>query len=131
MGYLAKVVQCMHRFIKGLPNRENSTWRRWSSFMNALKYLCSLFVLGAATAKQWYKRQYGVDYGVFWKVWLGLAIVNASWKFLWDVLIDWEVPKRLRGENQHFPRWIYVICVVINLVLRTTWTLSLAPEGWG
>jgi len=66
------------------------------------------------------------------------AIVQSSYCFIWDVLMDWGLPMRARHDMEGIMGWkwrtplvitrsklVYVLLCVFNLSLRFIWALSI------
>ncbi|KAJ3042708.1 protein-ER retention protein [Rhizophlyctis rosea] len=71
-------------------------------------------------------------------IWIILSIVNSLYSLYWDVAVDWAltqppktfssrtlIPHYLR-RHLHFPRWVYHAAVVLDTLLRLTWTFKVA-----
>ena len=73
-------------------------------------------------------------YDVLIYVWVTFAIINTIYAYSWDIKVDWgfleknSYHKFLR-KNLSYPNVsFYYISVIINLILRLAWTVTLAPN---
>jgi len=112
------------------------TRQRWPYLGNAFKYALahSVVILGAFhplyqhhTSKEW-------DVGRI--LWLWSLIAATLYSFYWDCkmdwgLFEWNAPHRLLRKQLHFSSPIYYyVAIVINLILRFSWTITLTPFDW-
>ena len=68
------------------------------------------------------------------QLWWIVALVSSSlYSYAWDVYKDWGLGNLnaggLRENLLYQSRWPYYFCIVIDLFLRFSWTLSLIPRG--
>ncbi|KAL8281446.1 hypothetical protein RQP46_006130 [Phenoliferia psychrophenolica] len=69
-------------------------------------------------------------------VWLLFSVLNSSYVFTWDMVMDWSL---FRKGSRHFllrPElgfkdhvWVYYVAIVLDFLLRFSWVLYLAPEA--
>eukprot|EP00727_Mastigamoeba_balamuthi_P008795 m51a1_g4538 hypothetical protein (685) ;mRNA; r:40024-43008 len=67
-------------------------------------------------------------------LWIIAATANTAYSYAWDLTQDWGLVVRgsknwlLRDNLQYRHKWIYYVCMALNLVLRMCWTLTISPE---
>ncbi|CAO3597054.1 unnamed protein product [Absidia cylindrospora] len=67
-------------------------------------------------------------------LWIVISLINSCYTSTWDIKMDWGLMQKqsqyrfLRNELV-FHRWAYYLAIPINIILRFSWTLSLAPLG--
>lgn len=95
---------------------------------NAGKYLSTILVSVAAVVKV------SSPSNATLSVWFGSILLSTAYSFIWDVFFDWNLftPGRsrrlLRDVLLFEPHWIYWAVILVNLVLRFTWALTLSPK---
>mmetsp|Transcript_2066 Transcript_2066/g.4700 ORF Transcript_2066/g.4700 Transcript_2066/m.4700 type:complete len:825 (+) Transcript_2066:418-2892(+) len=104
---------------------------RFPHLLNAAKYAFSnlIVLLGAfhptftsvTKNTSWYK-----------SLWVGAFVVSTLFTYYWDIVFDWGLCKKGQGllrEHLMLPDKRYYYCaMVIDLVLRFTWCLTLIPQ---
>ncbi|CAM9238769.1 unnamed protein product [Chrysoparadoxa australica] len=102
------------------------TGDRWPHLGNSAKYALAIAVslFGGF--------QPGLHNSLGWICWF----VGATlYQFFWDVTMDWGIVGYLGGSltlssPRFLPqRWYYQAAIVMNLLLRFCWTVTLIPEG--
>lgn len=67
-------------------------------------------------------------------VWLTVAIINTIYAYSWDIKVDWgflsknTYHKFLRSNLSYPNISFYYISILVNLILRLGWTVTLAPN---
>ncbi len=133
-----RMLQCCRNLYDATPN-----WRQFSLYpqgFNAIKYLLSILVV-LATVDTVGLGFTSTEFNLF------LIVVTTLYKWWWDVAMDWGLfdvmprsPWDLMNintftENHMFLRkslmypsaLFYYICIILDLVLRFMWVLSLLP----
>jgi hypothetical protein len=106
--------------------------QRWPHLGNSLKYASalSLSVFGALRP--------GLHNS---PLWIGSFIGATLYQFWWDICMDWSLVRLERTggwlgfrlalrEHRLYPggAWPYMAAVVVNLILRFGWTVTILPE---
>jgi hypothetical protein len=75
-----------------------------------------------------------------YRMWLFAVLFNSLYSFYWDVAKDWDLtlfsserslpehPYGLRRRILFLTPQIYYVAIVLDLILRCTWTLKLSPH---
>eukprot|EP00996_Jenningsia_fusiforme_P000729 NODE_165_length_2944_cov_61.626598_g151_i0.p1 GENE.NODE_165_length_2944_cov_61.626598_g151_i0~~NODE_165_length_2944_cov_61.626598_g151_i0.p1 ORF type:complete len:431 (+),score=39.96 NODE_165_length_2944_cov_61.626598_g151_i0:538-1830(+) len=71
----------------------------------------------------------------FQTCWLASLCVNSAFSFYWDVYNDWGLgtsrnSQLLLRDRLLFPSYWYYLAVLVDLVLRFTWSLQLSPHWY-
>src|SRR6185437_9848292 len=73
---------------------------------------------------------------VFFAPWIAIAVVSSVFSWAWDTKMDWGLAnptskhKWLR-DNISLPEYAYYGAVVLNLLLRAAWVVSISPSVLG
>jgi hypothetical protein len=143
-----RFAQCLRRIYETSIN-DNSPVKFiiWPHSYNALKYLLSVLVVilslshplsDMKSVNKNSRESYRIGF-------ILLCLVTTIYQFYWDVCNDWGFfkvrPRRddlFRSDSYLFLRnklmyksniWLYYVLILLNLVLRGLWTLSLIPQG--
>jgi hypothetical protein len=113
---LWRLIQC---------TRQYKDERKMQHIWNALKYLTSISVL--ASSYLWSIESTLSSE----KIWTICILVSSLFGYYWDMVYDWGLGnlngKFLLREKLLFgSRWIYYLALVLNLLLRLSWSLKLA-----
>ncbi|KAI9314499.1 EXS family-domain-containing protein [Dichotomocladium elegans] len=148
LPYLIRLKQCLAEYLES--NRQTQR-----HLLNALKYASAFpVIILSATEKRadyWVSTTGSVpstwwvsDTNLF-RLWMFFVCVNSMYSFWWDISIDWSLmqltssPMNNHGERGtpilqfrrtlHFqhPFWYYC-AMMIDFVLRTTWSLKLSSH---
>ena len=75
----------------------------------------------------------GMAFSVYEFFWLLSQTTTTLGTWLWDVIMDWGLFQNRKGLRSHllFRRhvWVYYTAIVLDLVLRFLWTVSLLPQA--
>jgi hypothetical protein len=75
----------------------------------------------------------GMGFSVYEFFWLLSQTTTTLGTWLWDVIVDWGLFQNRNGLRRHllFRRhvWVYYTAIVLDLVLRFLWTVSLLPQA--
>jgi len=141
LPYLCRLRQCLIEYFrasrKGLPMKE-----RRPHLYNSAKYatafpviICSAMQRGYDPAEPHYFSRSALSHA-----WLVAVVINSSFSFYWDIARDWELtllsPKRNSPDhpyglrrNRHFvTKEFYYAAIVIDFLLRGTWSIKLSPH---
>ncbi|KAL1887787.1 protein-ER retention protein [Ceratocystis pirilliformis] len=128
--------QCLIEYVRvrNGPRREATGWGG-QHLANAAKYASAFPViffssLQKAEPSYWH-----------YKLWAMAALLNSLYSFWWDVTKDWdltlldddrrvskEYPWGLRSRRFFQPVGVYYVVIVLDLVLRLTWSVKLSPH---
>ena len=124
-----RLVQCLRR--------ANESSKRFPHFCNGLKYTSAFTVIAFATFQPDCKSN---------SLWV-LSFVGATlFQYTWDITMDWGLIEstgaysqqcatgilsnfRIRSELLLRPIGLYPLIMIVNLLLRFSWTLTLIPDG--
>jgi len=122
---LITVLPLWWRFLQNLQ-RSYDTRQRWPHLGNAMKYATAqtvgLYGLFHANA-----RSNGL--------WIFGFVFATLYQYTWDIFMDWDLLRFKNGrpafrENLLYQnKSFYLAIMVVNLVLRFFWSLTLIPEG--
>ncbi|CAM1506626.1 Fc.00g062670.m01.CDS01 [Cosmosporella sp. VM-42] len=130
--------QCMIEYfrVRRAPYKESVGWGG-QHLANALKYSTAFPVLITSALQR------GVEDGdtkaALNKAWLVAVLVNSLYSFYWDVAKDWDMtlfsskrerespnhPFGLRDRLMFRPINLYYVVIVMDLMLRCTWSIKL------
>ena len=94
--------------------------------LNAIKYTLSILVAISS--------YYSKTYEFFEKTWLLIAVFSSCWSYCWDMKMDYgliqsgTMNKLLRNELFYKRKWIYYTAMVLNLMGRFAWVLTISPD---
>lgn len=110
---------------------------------NALKYSTAFPVILLSALQRGYKSNptETSENGLF-RLWLFFVFLNSFYSFYWDVAKDWDLtifssfeernnPEHAWGLRRHthfHAKELYYGAIVIDLLLRCTWSLKLSPH---
>lgn len=70
------------------------------------------------------------EYQVF-ELWVAMAAVSTIYSYTWDIKMGWALCQDghglLRAET-YFSPWFYYAAILLNLVFRVTWILTISPD---
>jgi hypothetical protein len=131
-----RFVQCMRNYYDNIDFKQRKL-HPFPHVFNAIKYMLSILVV-----------IYGVFLVQFNSFYYFLIVFTTIYKWLWDVCVDWglcstfmklgfvkfwKTPFKdrmlLRPHLMYERRVYYYIAIVIDLILRFVWVLSLAPAS--
>src|SRR5436309_2550877 len=80
----------------------------------------------------------GMEWNIFFFLWIGASLVSTIYAYIWDVKMDWGLFDRNAGDNTFLREEIvystmfyYYFAIVEDLVLRFGWVLSLSLTEMG
>jgi hypothetical protein len=122
--------QCLRRY--------TDTGKRMPNLANALKYAMSQTVtlFGAFHPLYLMHRQHD-DRGIKWfqVFWMALFVSSSLYSFFWDVFMDWGLGHAKFGflsQRLMYPhRSTYYCVILLDIVLRFMWVLTLVPPQSG
>eukprot|EP01137_Pigoraptor_chileana_P034187 Opistho-2@26345 len=130
-----RLMQCIRRYVDakeaGTPTRPH--------LLNSIKYLASMAVAGFSYGYLYTRDHYGtaaMSTEVLKYTWVCMAVVSTSYAWAWDLIMDWSFVyfDGLRPHlqmNLGFHPYVYYSAVVVNLLFRALWTLTVSPQVIG
>ena len=94
--------------------------------LNAIKYILSMLVAISS--------YYSKSIEIFGKTWLLIAAFSSCWSYCWDMKMDYgliqngSVNPGLRNELFYKRRWVYYTAMILNLMGRFAWVLTISPD---
>jgi hypothetical protein len=110
---------------------------------NALKYSTAFpVIILSALQRSPDPSTFGVSETTLFRMWLGAVVVNSGYSFYWDIARDWdlslfsspqerdspEYPWGLRKHRWFHAKEFYYAAIVMDALLRCTWSLKLSPH---
>jgi hypothetical protein len=135
---LIRLRQCLIEYGRVRKGRmDSSTGWGGQHLANALKYSTAFPVIVFSALQ----RNLGPSPSLY-RVWVVACIVNSLYSFYWDVAKDWDLtlfsserernapdhPVGLRRRMHIGPPVVYYGVIVLDLLLRCTWSLKLSPH---
>lgn len=76
---------------------------------------------------------YASESNLYYYLWLLLALISTLYSFAWDLKMDFGFLEKgdhfpLREKLSYKNKFFYYICVVVNLILRFFWVLTVSPD---
>ena len=120
--------QCLRRYA--------DTGKRWPHLGNAAKYALSMSVtLFGAFHPLYLEKNRHRDTNWFQGFWMTAFIGSSLYSFWWDINMDWGLGRlnyQFLGPRLMYPkRSMYYAIMVVDLVLRFAWVLTLIPPDTG
>ncbi|KAI9859636.1 MAG: protein-ER retention protein [Trichoglossum hirsutum] len=143
---LIRLRQCLIEYLRvrrqdGKHGGEGSGWGG-QHLANALKYTSAFPVIILSALQRGYDpNKVGMSEAGLFRLWLFFVFLNSFYSFYWDVAKDWDLsmfdpdqrnnpehPYGLRKNMWFRSRGIYYGVIVIDLLLRCTWSFKLSPH---
>jgi len=122
--------QCLRKYL--------DTGKRFPNLANAFKYAMSQTVTLFGAFHPLYQMHRPPERGTvnwFQLGWLGLFVSSSLYSFVWDVFSDWGLGSLehgfLAGRLMYGHRYYYYLAIVVDIVLRFMWVLTLVPPQSG
>lgn len=129
-----RFAQCLRRFHS--TKRPDGS-RNYDHLINAGKYSTSFFVVLFSSLASGVNvsgaQVQASHYYVFFSLWIVSAMVSSCYTFYWDIRKDWglfEGKHKLR-EELIYPKYVYILAIIEDLVLRSLWTLNISVGQLG
>ncbi|KAK7737458.1 protein-ER retention protein [Cytospora paraplurivora] len=144
LPYLIRLRQCLIEFVRvrAAPYRESAGWGG-QHLANATKYATSFpVIILSAMQRNLPAEGAEASKAALYRAWVLACLVNSLYSFYWDVTKDWDLtllsPRRERNSPEHAfglrrrllvggPA-LYYLVIVVDLMLRCTWSLKLSPH---
>ena len=94
--------------------------------LNAIKYVLSILVAISS--------YYSKTIEIFGKTWLLIAAFSSCWSYCWDMKMDYGLLQYgakdlfLRNDLFYKKNWIYYTAMILNLMGRFAWVLTISPD---
>ena len=94
--------------------------------LNAIKYILSILVAISS--------YYSKTIDIFGKTWLLIAAFSSCWSYCWDMKMDYGLIQNgsthrfLRNDLFYKKSWIYYTAMILNLMGRFAWVLTISPD---
>ena len=94
--------------------------------LNAIKYTLSILVAISS--------YYSKTIEIFGKTWLLIAAFSSCWSYCWDMKMDYGLLQYgakdlfLRNDLFYKKNWIYYTAMILNLMGRFAWVLTISPD---
>ncbi|KAI1611822.1 EXS family-domain-containing protein [Exophiala viscosa] len=140
---IIRLRQCLIDYLRVRRNRTVSTGWGGQHLANALKYSSAFPVILLSALQRGYDPAtfHMSETGLF-RLWLFCVFLNSFYSFFWDVAKDWDLslfssarerndpehPYGLRRYRYFHPREVYYTAIVVDLLLRCTWSYKLSPH---
>jgi hypothetical protein len=109
---------------------------------NALKYSTAFpVIILSALQRTPEPAAYGVSEATLFRMWMVAVVINSGYSFWWDVMRDWDLtlfsprernnpdyPFGLRRHRYFHAKEFYYAAIVMDALLRCTWSLKLSPH---
>lgn len=110
---------------------------------NALKYSTAFpVIILSAMQRNPEPSKFGMSEATLFRLWLVAVFINSAYSFWWDLSRDWDLTLLLGKRERVHPdypyglrrhRWFhakefYYVAIVIDAVLRCTWSFKLSPH---
>lgn len=122
-----------------------SVGRPWGGqhLANAAKYASAfpVIVLSALQRSLSFNHSHvGLSESGLYRLWLAAVLVNSSFSFYWDVEKDWDLTLFTKDRSAPDHPWglrrrlyfqsteAYYVAIVLDFLLRCTWSLKLSPH---
>lgn len=133
--------QCIIEYfrVRRAPYKESTGWGG-QHLANALKYSTAIPVIITSAAQR--STSDDATKAAWNRAWLCAVLVNSLYSFYWDVTKDWDLtlfagskerespthPWGLRDRLLFRPVNLYYGVIVLDLMLRCTWSMKLSPH---
>ncbi len=141
---LIRLRQCLIEFgrVRNGPKSAHSGWGG-QHLANALKYSSAFPVIILSALQRGYDpNKIGLSEAGLFRLWLFFVFLNSFYSFYWDVAKDWDLtlfdssqernnpehPWGLRRHTHFHTKEMYYGAIIIDLMLRCTWSLKLSPH---
>ena len=94
--------------------------------LNAIKYVLSILVAISS--------YYSKTIDIFGRTWLLIAGFSSCWSYCWDMKMDYGLIQNgtrnflLRNDLFYKKNWIYYTAMILNLMGRFAWVLTISPD---
>lgn len=141
---LIRLRQCLIEFsrVRNGPKNASTGWGG-QHLANALKYSTAFpVIILSALQRGTNPADIGMTEAGLFRLWLLFVFLNSFYSFYWDVAKDWDLtlfspspvrnfpdhPWGLRRHTHFHTKEMYYGAIIIDLMLRCTWSFKLSPH---
>lgn len=140
---LPSIIRLRQCIIEYLRAPKSAVTERRNHLLNSLKYSSAFPVIILSAFQRGYDpaTPHLLSQASLSRLWVLFVIINSFYSFYWDVAMDWDLslfsskdrsnpehPWGLRQTRMFKPATLYYVAIVLNLLLRTTWSFRLSPH---
>jgi hypothetical protein len=140
---LIRFRQCLIEYFRVRANPSLSSGFGGQHLANAAKYASAFPVIILSALQRNLSHNHvtlGVTEATLYRLWLFAVAFNSFYSFYWDVAKDWDLtlfsstsqpqsfPYGLRPRLYFSSPNLYYVVIVLDLLLRCTWSLKLSPH---
>jgi hypothetical protein len=146
---LIRLRQCLTEYLRvqkaNKRTGQSGSGKGWGGvhLANALKYSTAFpVIILSALQRSPNPNQFGVSEATLFRLWMAAVVVNSGYSFYWDVARDWDLslfstrqernnpehPWGLRRHRYFHTKEFYYAAIVMDALLRCTWSLKLSPH---
>ncbi|KAK3167883.1 hypothetical protein OEA41_004329 [Lepraria neglecta] len=140
---LIRLRQCLIEFQRVRKHPTSSSGWGGQHLANALKYSSAFpVIILSALQRGTNPNDIGMSEAGLFRLWLFFVFLNSFYSFYWDVAKDWDLtlfsPASVRNNPEHpwglrrhthfHTKEMYYGAIVIDLMLRCTWSFKLSPH---
>lgn len=142
---LIRFRQCVIEYLRVKAHPERHSTQGWGGqhLANALKYFSAFPVIILSALQRNLSQNHDsihLTEVALYRSWVVAVFVNSFYSFYWDVAKDWDLSLFSASRNSHmhpyglrtrlyFPsKELYYVAIVLDLLLRCTWSLKLSPH---
>ncbi|KAL7275726.1 protein-ER retention protein [Rhizina undulata] len=145
LPYLMRLRQCLTEYYRA--RKKGHPWlERRIHLFNAAKYASAFPVILCSALQRGHdpelhgEGRHILSHAALNRLWLMAAMFNSMYSFYWDITRDWkltlfssarnseEFPYALRKDRHFVNKEIYYAAIVIDFLLRATWSIKLSPH---
>ncbi|KAL9126146.1 MAG: hypothetical protein Q9217_004757 [Psora testacea] len=140
---MIRLRQCLIEFLRVRNAPSSSSGWGGQHLANALKYSSAFPVIVLSALQRGYDpNRIGMSEAGLFRLWLFFVFLNSFYSFYWDVAKDWDLtvfsPSSVRNNPEHpwglrrhthfHTKEIYYGAIIVDLMLRCTWSFKLSPH---
>ncbi|KIW70716.1 hypothetical protein PV04_02960 [Phialophora macrospora] len=135
--------QCLIEYLRVRRHPTTATGWGGQHLANALKYSSAFPVIILSALQRGYDpNKFHMSEAGLFRLWLLFVFINSFYSFYWDVAKDWDLSLFSSGRERNDPghpwglrryryfhaKELYYIAVLIDFLLRCTWSFKLSPH---
>ncbi|KIV91669.1 hypothetical protein, variant [Exophiala mesophila] len=140
---MIRLRQCLIEYSRVRRNRTATSGWGGQHLANALKYATAFPVIILSAVQRGYNPEtFHMSEAELFRLWLFFVMINSFYSFYWDVAKDWDLtllssswernnpehPYGLRRHRYFHAHQMYYTAIVIDLLLRCTWSFKLSAH---
>jgi len=140
---IIRLRQCLIEYLRVRRHPTTATGWGGQHLANALKYSSAFPVIILSALQRGYDpNKFHMSEAGLFRLWMLFVFINSFYSFYWDVAKDWDLSlfskSRTRNDPEH--PWglrhhryfhapeLYYIAIVVDFLLRCTWSFKLSPH---